>query len=207
MCSLTWRSPRLGCCRCSRGGSVWRWLGQRAATCYPAPSHPRKAAGWRCKGLWGPAPVAAPIWHNDKDMNSIICPRICISPLCSNTPLKEWQKFRSICIAWLCYAYGSRKDNWTRIIRISDWIHANADRNCLSLQQLCASSLETAGERCSLATVTHKLFPQCLLYSTWWSYRQVSEEQPRINTSVYRMPLSLCVTVSVCVCARIWISR
>lgn len=56
---LTWQNRRLGCCRYSLGGSVWRRPGQRAAACYPVLSHPQKEASWKCTDLWGPAPVAA----------------------------------------------------------------------------------------------------------------------------------------------------
>lgn len=38
--------------------SVWRWHDRRASACSPAPAHPWRGAGLRCRGWWGLAPVA-----------------------------------------------------------------------------------------------------------------------------------------------------
>lgn len=54
----TVRSPRHGWPHGGPAGCGWTQPAQRASAAPPAPARPPPAAGWRCRGWWGPAPVA-----------------------------------------------------------------------------------------------------------------------------------------------------
>lgn len=55
----TVRSRPHGWPRGGPAGCGWRPPARRASAAPPAPARPPPAAGWRCRGWWGPAPVAA----------------------------------------------------------------------------------------------------------------------------------------------------